>query len=380
MKRRPALDRPVASKAVVGDPSGKLKAAGAPAELRRWVAERPIDEAWDQTPRGDWLLWLAAIEGLPLVCLVDAAMAVVDHLVRDGVPAADVPLVERALNAVRALKDAAECREAAKACEAEAGAPDRMDYRTAPPERRQWALFAAAQLARAADLLIAADARQQGERDIEGRARAALIGVGEQIISRGDFDVPRFNPDDELMVGTLYGAEGAVQAAVRALAERGAEGEALRDPQETVANLVFEVLDPLREALRGGRLTGAMVRRVQAAAFKADREEDAIPAQKPRLVIWSAGILVPLGGAHFYTGHSQTGLVFLGSFVAALLVPGQAGAILLCAVLDVMLATGDQLREGEGKEARPESERMARAAVAVAVAHVAWWLLRAGSG
>lgn len=43
-----------------------LKELGACAEAREWAAKKTLAEAWQECPRGDWLLWLAAGQiGMP---------------------------------------------------------------------------------------------------------------------------------------------------------------------------------------------------------------------------------------------------------------------------------------------------------------------------
>jgi hypothetical protein len=45
------------------------------ADATRWVGERSLEEAWEECPRGDWLLWYAQKVGVDRRLLVRAACA-----------------------------------------------------------------------------------------------------------------------------------------------------------------------------------------------------------------------------------------------------------------------------------------------------------------
>ena len=66
---------------VAGEAGALLRRAGAPDELSAWAEGKPIDRAWDDCLRADWLVWLAAIDRLPLVAVVDGARAAVERVV-----------------------------------------------------------------------------------------------------------------------------------------------------------------------------------------------------------------------------------------------------------------------------------------------------------
>ncbi len=236
-----------------------LQTAGAPAALSRWVAT--LDEpwtAWEQCDRGDWLIWLAAVEGVPVAALVDAAAACAERAVA-AVETGRGPLAE-AIAAARPRASAEACAAAAERCQQMAAGERPQSYRTAGPARYARAATAAAHAARAAEGLLLSEARAGGERDAEGRERAAAVGAGAMIIvptkHRGPARLPLDAPADDPMAEWLrYAVDAAAQAAVdavRALPRHPAADRSLGTVEEELSEIVFELLDPIREALRQG--------------------------------------------------------------------------------------------------------------------------------
>lgn len=311
---------------VVNDPTRLLQRADAPRDLIAWTSGRTMDDLWDECDRGDWLMWLAVVENVPAVAIVEAAVACARRAVKALPNDSKRKPLALAVKAAASLESSQLCARRAKACEAIAGKPEAAGYRDTPPGRREWAAAAAAHAARAAEALLAAEARRNAERDHEGRMRAAGIGAGDQIISRGDFPPLLFTPDDELVAMCVHAAETTVVYAAHALAPLQATGEPLERVEGELSEVVFEVLDPVRRGMRAGQPAAALVRvlaiepygATAATKNRTDLETIEDIGKKPANAI-AAGLLFPLGGAaHLYAGHTTAGAVLMVGGVMAL--------------------------------------------------------------
>ncbi len=95
----------------------KLRRAGAPSDLLMWIDTLELDEnPWEQCDRGDWLIWLAAVAGAPVVALIDAAAACARRALKVVKKEERAPL-KTAIRAARKRESADACGEAAEACE-----------------------------------------------------------------------------------------------------------------------------------------------------------------------------------------------------------------------------------------------------------------------
>lgn len=87
----------------------------------KWVGERSPRQAWEECPRGDWLLWWAGRCGVDVIGIgywcaerarQNALRALSSSPERDA-PAACAPITDRTTAAARAAADAAETAELA---------------------------------------------------------------------------------------------------------------------------------------------------------------------------------------------------------------------------------------------------------------------------
>lgn len=317
-----------ASQGVLDDPTRLLRRAGAPAEVVAWTSGRGIHALWDECDRGDWLIWLGAVENVPCVALVEAAVACARRAARAVPKGKKRRPITQALRAAHELTSSPLCAERALACEKLAGKVEAAGYRAAPPTQLSWAAAAAGCAARAAEALLAAEARRQAERDQESRGRAATLAAADHIISRGDFPPLVFEPDDELMALCVDAAASAIAYAAHALAPEASEAE-LEAVHGDLSEIAFAILDPVRGGLRKGKPPAELVRAVaiQPYSDKDDDDEhrdDALvtttaSAKRP---IFATGLalIVPVGGVgHLYaeekslgTALTAAGLVSLG--------------------------------------------------------------------
>ncbi len=352
-----------ATKGVVDDPTARLRRAEAPRDLLGWTTGRTLDALWDECDRGDWLVWLAAVERVPVVALVEAAV----RCARQAVVALPSdsrrgPITE-ALKAADELTSSQRCGERAAACETLVNQPSLASYRAASPTPLEWAAAAAGCAARAAEALLAAEARREGERDAEGRLRAVGIGVGDQIISRGDFPPLVFEPDDELMALCVHAAASAVGYATRALAPGSPSLEQLEAAEGELSEIVFERVDPVRTGLRHGADPRSLVRVVTIEPF-ADTEAtknqrgELAPAEqldKKPLNAVAVALVFPAGGlGHLYANHRLTGgILFIGGVASLLASVGldllSPWAWLTIVVADAALAPSAVRRHNRGE-------------------------------
>lgn len=303
---------------VAGEVGSLLRRAGAPEELAEWAEGKPIDRAWDECLRADWLVWLAAIDRVPLVALVDGARAAVERVV-ELQSTGQEPLV-RAIAAAKELKSNAECRAAADECEARAGADDATTYRKPPNDPYGWAARAAAFLAEAADALLSAEAKRAGDQDLAGMGKGAAVGVADYIVTRGDMSPLVFDLDDELSYGCVAAAEGCAMACVRALLPEGGSVDEADQATETVANDLFEVLDPVRDGMKRGDDPLALVRPLQAKLYSDEGDEPIDQIKRPMMSA-AAAVLVPIGGGHYNAGRTVTGAILTVGVALQLVLP-----------------------------------------------------------
>jgi hypothetical protein len=369
-----AFVRITASHGKADDPSEKLRRVGAPAELCDWATDRGIDALWEECDRGDWLVWLAVVESVPLIALVDAAAACAERAMK-AVPKGKKRL-RAAIREARALRSPEACKERALACEQKADNPEGATYRTAPPTSYQWAAHSAALVARAAEAVLCAEARREGDRDLEGRARAAGIGVADHIISRGRFDPLCFDPSDEWTILCVDAAASSIRAAVRCLAPQSPNERALEEIDGELSELTFEVLDPVRTGLRAGRAPDTLVRRVAFAPFRSaslreEGDEGKIVLKKRSAMAVAAALLVPFGAGHHYAQHHVTGFVLGFGILVGLFATGAATHMVLAPLLligaDAFLAPGAVRRFNAG-EVMPFGKQLALGVILVASA------------
>lgn len=158
--------------------------------------------------------------------------------------------------------------------------------------------------------------------------RAAGIGAGDQIISRGDFPPMVFEPDDELMAMCVHAAATAVALSTRMLAPEGANDKQLETVEAELSEVVFDILDPVRTGLKRGREPKELVRVLDiepygaTAATKGEPGTELAPIEdlgrRPINAVL-AGMIFPLGGAHLYARHTTTGTILLSAGLASLI-------------------------------------------------------------
>jgi hypothetical protein len=286
-----------------------LQRAGAPSDLAGWLGTRADPSgAWEECDRGDWLIWLGALEGLPLVALVEAALDVAERAARE-LPKGRRSLLG-ALSVARALGSARACAEAASRCEAMAQAR-RPPYREAAPSRLRSAASSVAHAARAAEGLLVAEARLASERLRAGSELAAAVGVGDAVMAVQRAEPARWQPgadeaSHEWVALTIDAAARAVVHAVRALARSPTDERDLERVEASLSEVVFARLDPLREALRKGadvRTLAPVVTGGRGDAADAAR----IELPKRASIALAAGVFWPFGSGHFYAHHGVTG-------------------------------------------------------------------------
>lgn len=361
---------------VAGEVSAILRLAGAPAELAAWSEGKPVDRLWDECLRADWLIWVAAVEKIPLVALVDGAIACVTR-VAEAQPE-ERGRLERAIEAARALRSNEACRQAAKACEARASREQKA-YRDRPADPYGWAARAAADLAEAADALMSAEAKRAADRDLAGVGRGAAIGVGEHLISSSsDGGGPLvFDAENDLTYGCVVALEESVRACVRALIASASGTQAQAEAAETVANDLFAVIDPVREGMRRGVALAKLVRKVPAKLY-ADEGSERIPERRRPMMATAAALLIPVGGGHYHARQGYTGAVLTLGIALQLIVPLRLAWVL------IVLADAWQSRRAmelhdEGVQIRPVRQ-VARGLVIVAVAYALAYALGGYSG
>jgi len=163
-----------------------LELANAPDEIVRWAREDLLDfdTAWERCRRSDHRLWLAAVAGAPIEDVIDAAAAVVMTVEAQvgGVPAVVGDALTMAVEGARQRQLSA----AAKACEhiADGGM---ADYRSGAGPSVEALASATALVVRAAEALMAGEARREAVRLEQARAVGANLGIGMQsVLPQGD--------------------------------------------------------------------------------------------------------------------------------------------------------------------------------------------------
>lgn len=304
---------------VIDDPTRLLRRAGAPHDLVDWTSGRRIDALWDECDRGDWLIWLGVVANIPCVAMVDAAVACVRRAARALPKGPERRPITAALRAARDLTSSPLCAKRALACEKLAGRVEAASYRDAPPTKHAWAAAAAGCAARAAEALLAAEARRQAERDRDGRGLAATLAVADHIISRGDFPPLVFEPDDELMALCVDAAASAIAYAAQALAPGSSETQ-LEAVQGDLSEVAFAILDPVHEGLRKGTPAAELVRPIVIKPYSDiqlddPRENELVPltaVSKRPIFATCLAVVLPVGGiGHLYAEEAALGAMLL---------------------------------------------------------------------
>ena len=193
----------------------------------------------------------------------------------------------------------------------------------------------------------------------------------------GDMSPIVFDLDDELSYGCVAAAEGCVMACVRALTPEGGTPDEADEATETVANDLFEVLDPVRDGLKRGENALALVRPVQAKLYRDEGDEPIDEIKRPMMAAATA-LLLPIGGGHYNAGRSVTGAILtLG--VALQLVVSLPLAWAIIVLGDAALARAAVRRKNAGE---PEPTTGGQVAVGVGLVSAAYALahLIAGMG
>jgi hypothetical protein len=229
--------------------------------------------------------------------------------------------------------------------------------------------------ARAAEGLLRAEVVRAAERDAEGRARAAAIGAGEQIMHPGNIEPVVFDVADEWSQYAVDAAVRAVLHAGRALLPPTPDARHLEEVEAELSEVVFEVLDPVRTALRAGADARELVPRVDVSPYRAEGGD--APAtrvlKKPAHALLAA-LVLPVGGGHHFAEHHHLGAVLsvaiVASFAGSMLRPSLLPAALLMVLADALLAPGATRRRNRGDIPSPRWQ-LACAAVIVAAALLA---------
>lgn len=200
-----------------------LERLGAPGDLAGWVREglTDLEQAWERCERPDHRIWLAACAGTPIEGLIEAAAAAVAWRVEELVDPAEPVL--RALELSVNGAPAAALLEVAEACERVARGGVGTYRSTGSPEHASIAQ-AAGLVARAAEGLLAGEARQEAGRLEQARRTGALIGVGTQVALPARAGPARL----DVLAAAHDPAHGMFLFAVAASAEAVAEMEAGR--------------------------------------------------------------------------------------------------------------------------------------------------------
>jgi len=230
-----------------------LQHIDAPQELLAWLDSEPRD-SWLDCPRADWLVWMAACTGTPIVTVLEAALECVVRAV-DTMPGGAAPLREaieaarRAWTAEPSTAGATEaCVRAAETCD-EARRQYPETYRSTMRPGYPAAAQAAAWLARAAEGLATAEARSEAERVEEGRTRALTLGAHPDIMvpsrrgpARLDPSAGAGDPVQEELSYALAAAAQAVDDAALALAPSPEDPQARAEVRESFAERTRQLL------------------------------------------------------------------------------------------------------------------------------------------
>ncbi len=204
-----------------------LDAADAPDDLVAWAREEDLDfeGAWVACARGDHRLWLAACGGAPIERVIEAAAAALFAV--EASVAATSTMIDEALTLAISGGGAVELLTAAEACEriADGGM---ADYRREAGPDLEALARSSALIARAAEALIAGDARREAVRLEQARAAGANLGIGMQsVLPRGEGPARL-----DILAAAADPAQGSflfcVAACAEALLVAGAEGTEAR--------------------------------------------------------------------------------------------------------------------------------------------------------
>jgi len=228
-----------------------LDLAGAPAELVAWVAEVGADDAWDGSDKGDWLLWLAACEGVALDDVVQAA-----HL---AVHRAVTMMQSKQADALRAALQSLEGGEQPPSATIETvrkraeAAP--ASYRSQPEAGYVAAARAVVHLATTVEAIEAAIARDEGLRNTEAIAAASIIGVPPVMMTRPQGAlrlVPTAIANNQVQQELAFAVASAARAVehVACAIARDRDGPELEEAEGEVSDMIHETLDPARDEIR----------------------------------------------------------------------------------------------------------------------------------
>ncbi len=262
----------------------RLRRAGAPTDLVQWIDSLPLDDdPWQQCDRGDWLIWLAALAGAPVVALVDAAVASARRALK-VVKKGRAPL-KKAIRAARDRVSADACGGAAEACEMLGPHGRGDDYRSTAAPSYESAAAAAAHVARAAEALLVADAHLAAENMRDADERGAVLGVGSQSTMGPRRQSPTLElgasgPGAEALSFAVDAcAQAALEACEALLPEIPSERERERI-EAALSEIVFDALDPIYEALQSGHDVDGLVSPISVRKPTAEeREQDDDPEQ-----------------------------------------------------------------------------------------------------
>ncbi|MCC6874600.1 MAG: hypothetical protein IT378_09875 [Sandaracinaceae bacterium] len=230
------------------DLRSRLEEIGAPDALVRSTGETSEHEdetlggIWDRCRRGDHRLWLAAVAGVPVERIVEAAGSAILFAAtgREGAEAL-AGAIERALGS----DSPEECLARAARCEelAERGPGG---YRSGPSAGFAALARGAGLVARACEGLIAAEAALSATRRERARRSATLLGAGEQALLGPDpgpaavLAAPPAHPARHLLCFTVA---ACAQAVDEACASISAPEDELEPSREALDEVGWEALE-----------------------------------------------------------------------------------------------------------------------------------------
>jgi len=223
---------------------------GGPDELVKWLEQSDDStQDWDGCDRGDWLIWMAASEGVPLDALLEAAARCVRRAV------ARVPKTVRGIRSlfrkVCAADTSEELSELIDRCrQLELGPAD--NYRAPNVAGVREAVKAIGWLARGRDGVAAAEAVDWAERSNRGLHLGGILGVPPELVTRGmkgplRLDIRNLDsgPGWQQVAFSVAAAAKAVETAATALAADDSP-RALERAESHLADIVHEQLGALR--------------------------------------------------------------------------------------------------------------------------------------
>lgn len=214
-----------------------LEVADAPDELVRWAREEGLEfeDAWTRCGRVDHRIWLAACGGIPIERVIEAAALAV--FLAEERSSGSPGVIGDALDLAAGGATADALVGAALACE-QIAAGGMGDYRIPSGPGTVERARAAALIARAAEALLAGEARREANRLEHARATGANLGIGMQSV------LPRAEGPARLDVLSAAAdpAQGAFLFCVAACAQAGRECvDALVRDGEELANAERDV-------------------------------------------------------------------------------------------------------------------------------------------